>query len=231
MNKSAQINQNQKGFAPPILIIGGIVVVLIIIGIASGGLKGSFKVSVNNQPTPQPTQETTEANSLQETPTSTPASTSNSNSAFKTFTSEKMNISFEYPESWNVNETSDNITISLMEEGKTNNAAAAITAISKPLGSAKGFQFASIVDMQRVALKKEFNVSEFIVDKETKVGNKEARLLEFEGTISGNPLTGKYLTTADEDNIYAITVLADADKWSKYSADLQKALDNFKLLK
>lgn len=227
MNKTAQ--DSQKGFAPIVLIIGGIVVVLIIIGIASGGLTGSFKVTTNNQPTPKPPEEVTETTNseVQPSPTSAPSTSS----AFKTFTSDEKNLSFEYPESWNVQDTSDNVTVSLMEEGKTNNAAAAISAISKPLGSAKGFQFASIVDMQRVALKNEFNVSEFAVDKETKVGTKEARLLEFSGTISGNPLTGRYLTTADADNIYAITVMADTDKWSKYSADLQKALDSFKVLK
>lgn len=219
----------QKGFAHPLLIVGAAVVVLIIIGVASGGLKGSFKITTNNQPAPQPPEEVTETtNSEAElSPTSAPST----NSAFKTFTSEIIGVSFEYPASWNVNESADTVTISLMEEGKTNNAAAAISAVSRPLGNAKGFQFASIVDMQRVALKDEFKISDFIADKATKVGDKEARLLEFNGTTSGNPLTGKYLTTADKNNIYAITIMADADKWSKYSSDLQKALDSFKVLK
>lgn len=222
----------QRGIvAHPLLIIGAVVVVLVIIGVASGGLKGSFKVTVNNQATPSPAQETTEEKTPEETPTSTPTPVPASSSNFKTFTSEEKNISFEYPEEWNLKDTSNNVTISLMEEGKTNNAAAAISAVAKPLGSAKGFQFASIVDMQRVALKNEFSVSEFTVDKETQVGDKEARLLEFSGTISGNPLTGRYLTTADKDNVYAITVMADSDKWSKYSGDLQKVLDSFKVLK
>lgn len=232
MNKKTA-HHNQGFTAPPIVIIGAVIVILVIIGFASGALKGSFKVSVNNQATPSPVEETQESakETVEETPapTSTPAPASTS--TFKTFTSEDMNLSFEYPEDWDVKESSDNVTIALMEEGKTNNAAAAITAVSKPLGSVKGLQFSSIVDLQRTALKKEFNVSEFTVDKETKIGEKAAWILEFNGNISGNALTGKYLTTVDDDNMYAITVLADEDKWSRYSADLQKVLDTFKVLK
>lgn len=228
MNK---ISAQQKGIAAPILIIGVIVVVLIIIGIASGGLKGSFKVTVDKQSTPPPAEETTTETTPEETPTPQPTSEASNSSTFKTFTSKNFNISFEYPDTWDVKETSDNVTVSLMEEGKTNNAAAAISAVSKPLGSAKGFQFASIVDMQRVPLKKEFNVAEFEIDKATKVGSLEARLLGFSGSIAGNTITGRYLTTADEDNLYAMTVMADSDKWSKYSSDLQKTLDSFKVLK
>ncbi|MBI2338418.1 hypothetical protein HYU95_04510 [Candidatus Daviesbacteria bacterium] len=231
MNKSARINQ--KGFvASPPMIIGGIIVLVVIVLLVAGG---NFKFSAKLNPTGQKQTATSDTTSSKETveetsaPTPTPAP--ESTSTFKTFTSEEMNLSFEYPEDWKINEASDAVTISLMEEGKTNNAAAAISAVSKPLGSAKGFQFASIVDMQRVALKKEFSVQDFTVDNETKVGDNEARILEFQGTISGNSLTGKYLTTADKENIYAITVLADTDKWSKYSGDLQKTLDSFKVLK
>ena len=219
MNKSAL---SQKGFiASPIVLVGVAVVVLVIIGIASGGLKGSFKITTNQQ---APAGTTSQG---EPTPTSAPQS----NTSFKTYTSTSMNFSFEYPENWKVQEGSSNVTIALMEEGKTNNAAALITAMSGPLGNSKDLQFASIVDMQKVAIKKEFGNSSFTVDKATKVGGLEARLLEFSGSMSGNPLTGKYLTTADKENIYAITVLADTDKWSKYSGDLQKALDSFKILK
>lgn len=224
VNKSAQ---KEKGFiAPPIAIIGAVVVGIIVIGIVSGGLKGSFKVTTDGQSSQQQSSEETNSQKAS-APTSAPTSSSN----FKTFTSEEINVSFEYPAEWKVNESSDTVTIALMEEGKTNNAAAAITAVNRPLGSAKDLQFSSIVDMQRAALKKEFNTTDFSVDKEVKVGDKEARLLEFTGNISGNSLTGKFLTTADKNNIYAITALADSDKWSKYSGDLQKALDSFKVLK
>lgn len=224
MKKSAPTNQ--KGFAasPPV-IIGGIVIVVIIVLLVAGG---KFKFSANITPT-EKNQTITSESVTQETPTPTPAPVSTS--TFKTFTSESMNLSFEYPEDWTVKETSDTITIALIEEGTTNNAAAAITAIKRSLGSAKGLQFASVVDLQKVALKKEFNTSEFTVDETTKIGDKEARLLGFEGNISGNTLTGRYLTTIDEDNIYAMTVLTDADKWSKYAGDLQKALNSFKILK
>ena len=208
------------------MIIGGIVILVIVVLLVAGGnLKFSAKVT----PTGQDQAATSETTVEEVVPTPTPSSISTSN--FKTFTSENMGISFDYPEDWTIKETSDTVTVALIEEGTTNNAAAAITAIKRPLGSAKDLQFASIVDMQKVAIKKEFNNSEFTVDEKTKIGDREARLLGFEGNISGNPLTGRYLTTADENNIYAVTALADADKWSKYRGDLQKALDSFKLLK
>lgn len=231
VNKSAHFDYaqcKQKGFvASPPMIIGGIIALVVVFLLVAGG---SFKFSAKMTPTEQ-NQAATSETTPEEAPTPIPTSSPVSASTFKTFTSEDMNISFEYPEEWIVKETSDTVTIALIEEGTTNNAAAAITAINRPLGSAKGLQFASVVDLQKVALKKEFNTSEFTVDEETKIGNKEARLLGFDGNISGNPLTGRYLTTIDENNIYAMTVLADADKWSKYSADLQKALDSFKVLK
>lgn len=222
MNKSTLTNQ--KGFAASLpIIIGGIIVLVVVLLVAGGNFKFSAKITPTEK-----SQTTTSDTTSEETPTPTPSSISTS--TFKTFTSGSMNLSFDYPEDWTVKETSDTITIALIEEGTTNNAAAAITAINRPLGSAKGLQFASVVDLQKIALKKEFNTSEFTVDKTTKIGGKEARLLGFEGNISGNPLTGRYLTTIDNNNIYAMTVLADSDKWSKYSGDLQKALDSFKLL-
>ncbi len=208
------------------MIIGGIVVLVIVVLLVAGG---NFKFSAKVTPTGQNQAATSETAVEEVVPTPTPSPVSTSN--FKTFTSENMGISFDYPEDWVVKETSDTITVALIEEGTTNNAAAAITAINRPLGTAKGLEFASIVDLQKVAIKKEFNNSEFTIDEKTRIGDKEARLLGFEGNISGNPLTGRYLTTVDENNIYAMTVLADADKWSKYSGDLRKALDSFKLLK
>lgn len=224
MKESAQINQ--KGFvASPPMIIGGVVVLVIVVLLVAGG---NFKFSAKMTPTGE-NQAATSETTTEEVPTPTPSPVSTSN--FKTFTSEDMGFSFDYPEDWTVKETSDTVTIALIEEGTTNNAAAAITAINRPLGNAKDLQFASIVDLQKVAIKKEFNNSDFTVDEETKIGDKEARLLGFEGNISGNSLTGRYLTTVDKNNIYAMTVLADADKWSKYAGDLQKALDSFKLLK
>lgn len=229
MKKSARFDYaqyKQKGFvASPPMIIGGIIVLVIVVLLFAGG---SFKFSVGRTPSQQ-NQTATSETTVEESSIPTPPSVSTS--TFKTFTSESMNISFEYPEDWIINEGTDSVTIALLEEGKTNNAAAGITALSKSLGSAKDLQFASIVDMQKIAIKKEFNTSELTVDEEAKIGDKEARLLGFDGNISGNPLTGRYLTTIDQDNMYAITVLADADKWSKYAGDLQKVLDSFKLLK
>lgn len=219
--------EHQKGFvASPPVIIGGIIALIVIFFLATG----NFKFSAKMDPTGQeqtPTSATISEEESTPIPTSPPISTS----TFKTFTSEDKNISFDYPEDWTVSEDSKNVTIALIEEGTTNNAAAAITAAKQPLGNAKGLQFASVVDLQKVAIKKEFNVSEFTIDEAAKIGSMEARLLGFDGNISGNPLTGRYLTTNDENNIYAMTVLADADKWSKYAGELQKALDSFKPLK
>lgn len=224
VKKSAQTNQ--KGFvASSPMIIGGVVVLVIIALLVAGG---NFKFSAKINPTEEDQTAITET-IVEETPTPIPSPVSTS--TFKVFTSEDMNISFEYPEEWLVQEGTNNITIVLLEEGSTNNGEAVITAAKGPLAGAKGLQFSSVVDLQKVNIKKEFNITGFTLDEEAKIGDKEAHLLGFDGNISGNPLIGRYLTTIDEDNLYAITVIADKDKWSKHSADLQKTLDSFKLLK
>ncbi|RJQ27254.1 hypothetical protein C4577_01740 [Candidatus Parcubacteria bacterium] len=236
VNKSAHFDTErsrstqckQRGFVASLpVIVGGVVVLVVVVLLVAGG---NFQFSAKMTPTGDNQAATSEViteKATEPTPIPSPVSIYN----FKTFTSEDMNISFDYPEDWTVNENSKNVTIALIEEGTTNNAAVAITAAKQPLGSAKGLQFTSIVDLQKVAIKKEFNISGFTIDETAKIGSMEARLLGFDGNISGNSLTGRYLTTNDENNIYVMTVLADADKWSKYSADLQKTLDSFKLLK
>ncbi|MBI2019044.1 hypothetical protein HYS95_00050 [Candidatus Daviesbacteria bacterium] len=221
VNKSARLNQ--KGFvASPPIIIGGIIALIVIFFLATGSFKFSAKVDQPNQD-----QAATTETAVEETPTPSPVSTSN----FKTFTNEGMNISFEYPEEWLIQEGSNNVTIALLKEGSTKNAEAVITAAKGPLAGAKGLQFASVADLQKVNIKKEFNVTDFTLDEKAEISGREARLLGFDGTISGNPLTGRYLTTIDEDNLYALTVVTDRDKWSKHAADLQKVLDSFRLLK
>lgn len=233
VKKSAQLNQKgsacrQAGFiASPPMIIGGIVVLVIVALLVAGG---NFKFSAKITPTGEnqaTTSETTTEKIPEPTPTPSPVSTSN----FKTFISKDMNMSFEYPEGWLIQEGTNNVTIALLEEGSTKNAEAVITAAKGPLAGAKGLQFASVADLQKVNIKKEFNITEFTLDEEAEISSREARLLGFDGSISGNPLTGRYLTTIDEDNLYALTVVTDKDKWSKHAADLQKTLDSFKLLK
>lgn len=217
----------QEGFvAPPILVIGAVVVGLIVIGIASGGLKGSFKIT-NNQSAQQPSEQA----SSQDTPTPTPTPAP-SNSTMKVYSSADLNFSFEYPEGWKIDEKSDSVTIAIFDKGKAgNDAEAAISALSKPLGTSKDLQFSSIVDMQRAAIKQQFKNSDFARDEDMTLNGQKAHLFEYSGTFVGNPVKAFYVTLTDKDNVYAITALADADKWSKYGDDLKKAVDSFKLLK
>lgn len=220
-------NSAQKGFLVPPIAIGAVVVVAVIVAVlvASGSLKGSFNITKSSKEAP-----TTEAN----LPTPTPKPKVELTQ--EPFVDQAQGYSIQYPKDWQSDPQGGpqgGAIFFSRDEGATTvgQSPAALFLVVNPLGEFKEAQFSTIVDSNRLSLKKEFAGAVFDVDKETKVGDYDAHVFSF--TYTGNQgveYQPQITLVRGQEKLYAVWTMAKKATLSQYEDALQTSVNSLKIL-
>ncbi len=226
MQKPARSFSNtKKGFAPVILVIIIVIVGLVVIGIASGALKGSFTISKTGQKPPD--QKIASQDQIQKQSPS-PSPQAQTNLALDVYTNSQKGFSIKPPQDWKVD---DRQSTTFYEGSTIKGSPAALVVTIIPLGSLKGAQLSTVVDTTRLSLKNQYPNSNIYTDQQTKVGNYDAHLLGFDNTQDGTTYKINAYLLIDTENLYNILTLVNKDSASKYNKVLEDSVNTFKLLK
>ena len=215
-----------QGFvANPLLIGAAIVVILIVVGIASGALKFSGYVKVDDQNKGQ-----SGTQSVQSTPAPTEQPKPQTKLNTEPFSDSKYGYSISYPEGWKVKEQTSNVTIFKPSETKgPEQADALVSVVAGDLGDNKGMKLTTIADIHKTYLKKQFSNAEVIGEKEVKVGDKDGYELEFTGTINTEKMHGRYIVLKGDKYIFAIVGMANTGLWDSEKNNIEASIQTFKL--
>lgn len=216
----------QAGVINP-LVIGGVVVLgIIVFLIASGSLKFSGYIKTDSSK-PQENQGSTQAQPAAK-PTEAPKT--EVKLTVEPFADSKLGFSIRYPEGWKVNSATTNATIYKPSDTKGSNKADALLSVfSTPIGDYKDTKLATIADLHKVQLKKQFSNVEFIKEGEVKVGGENAYEMEFTGVLGGENMHGRYIILTSPVNLYAILEGANAGMWNDLKDTLNVSVQTFKI--
>ncbi|GEM_PF-4561923 len=224
MNLPAQnVFRHKKGFAPIVLIIVVVVIGVVAVGIASGALKGSFKISKNGQQAQQAanTDQTTKKAPEEK------ASPLPEIQLGEIYTSPQKDFSLKPPKDWKVDEGQ---SIAFYEGSTFKGSPAVLVVTTVPLGELKGAQFSTIVDTVRISLKKQYAGSVIETDQATKVNGYDAHLLVFDTTQDGITYQVKAYLVVSGDNLYNVLTVANKESLAKFKQALEESINTFKLL-
>lgn len=214
----------QRGFVSPLVIGGVIVLAIIVFLITSGGLKFSGYVKVDDKNKSQVGSQTVQT-PIQ--PVEAKKSVVKLNP--EPFSDSKLAFSISYPEGWKVNSATTNATIYKPSDTKgSDKADALISVFSAPIGDYKDTKLATIADLHKVQLKKQFSNVEFLKEGEVKVGAENAYEMEFTGVLGGENMHGRYLLLTSTTNLYAILGGANAGLWNDLKGSLDASIQTFK---
>ena len=216
----------KKGFAPVVIIVVVVVIGLVIIGVASGALKGSFNISKTGQ-SPAPDQKITSQDQVQN-PSPSPSPQTQTNLAQDVYTNSQKGFSIKPPQDWKVD---DGQSVAFYEGATMKGSPAALVVTIVPLGSLKGAQLSTVVDTTRLSLKREYPNSNISTDQPTKIGNQDAHLLRFDYSQEGVTFQTTAYLMIDSENLYNIITVADENSASKYNKVLEDSVNTFQLLK
>lgn len=229
MNSPAHASfRPQKGFAPIILIIVAAVVGLVVIGFASGALKGSFKVTKNE---PQKTQQETNSATQKETAKQSPA-TAKTNELSKTYTNTTLGFQVNYPESWKIAEDKASVTIYAPKADVTSQTKsdAAVIVSSSPLGTLKGLQLTTIADVMKNQMGNFLPGATVVNSHPTTVGGRQAHLFDLDYTQNGQKYPSAFYLLVDEKNLYGVITSVLESKKTTHEETLKAITNSFKIL-
>ncbi len=218
----------QKGVINPLLIGGVVVLGIVVFLVSSGALKfsGSVKVDDKNkgqaesqvsQPATQPT----------EKPKEKPKAEVKLNP--EPFTDSKLGFSISYPEGWKPNSATTNATFYKPSDTKGEGKAdALVTVFSAAIGELKDYKLATIADLHKLQLKKQFSNLEFIKEGDVKVGDQDAYEMEFTGAMGGENMHGRYMVLTSSTNLYAILGGANTGLWNDLKDTINASIQTFK---
>ena len=226
MNNSAR----QKGFVAPPLLIGGVAVVLIIVFlVATGALKFSGSIRVDDQNKPR---ENTQSVSDNNTPTATPTEKPKPSVKLfsEPFADAKLGFSVSYPEGWKVREDTSAVTFFKPSETKgADQADALVSIVSGALGELKDTKLATIADLHKVYIKKQFDNVEFTGETDVKVNSQDGYELEFTGSVKGEKMHARYIVLKGDKYLYAIIGMANTGLWDNEKETIEASVQTFKI--
>ncbi|MBI2022542.1 hypothetical protein HYS97_01690 [Candidatus Daviesbacteria bacterium] len=216
-----------QGFvASPPLIIGGIVVGIIIFAIASGGLKFSGYVKVDDKNKSQDNEQVTQTQ--ESTPTEKPKEEVKLNS--ESYSNTQYGYTISYPEGWKVKEQGTNVNFFKPSVKKGGDQAdALVSVVADDLKDNKDMKLATIADLHKTFLKKQFGNAEITSEKEIKVGELDGYELEFTGEIGVDKMHGRYIVIKGEKYLIALIGMAQADLWDNEKMSIETSIQTFKL--
>jgi len=221
---SAQAESDQRGVIQPILIIGGAVIGIIIILVATGTLKfsGYVKVDDSNKQADLPSVQTEES-----APAQKPQSAAKLNS--ENYTDTNYGFTISYPEGWKVREQTNNVTMFKPSETKgADQADALVSVVADKVGDNKDMKLASIADIHKTFLKKQFTSVDIIGEKETKVGAEDGYELEFNSVINSEKMHGRYIVIKGAKYLYVLVGMSNAGLWDGEKANIEASVQTFK---
>lgn len=234
MKSSAHFDDTQcrqRGVINP-LVIGGVVVLgIIVFLVASGSLKFSGYIKTDSSK-PQQNQNTSQVQQPVTRPTEKPTEAPKAEVKLnpEPFTDSKLGFSISYPEGWKVSSATTNATIYKPSDTKgANKADALITIFSGSTGELKDTKLATIADLHKVQLKKQFSNLEFIKEGEIKIGNQDAFEMEFTGAMGGENMHGRYMVLTSSTKLYAILGGANAGLWNDLKEIINASIQTFKI--
>lgn len=229
MKHSARFSNTfrEKGVISPLLIGGVVVIGIIVFLVASGTLKFSGYIRTDSNK-PQENQGTAQA------PKQTPQSTEKPKSEVKLnpepFTDSKLGFSISYPTGWTVSSTTTGVNIFKPSSTKgAGQADAMVSVVAGNLGELKDSKVATIADLHKVYIKKQFGNVEFSTEKEVKVNGQEGYQIEFTGTISGENMRSKYTVLKGSKSLFALVEVANAGMWKDLEKELDASVQTFKM--
>ncbi len=214
----------QRGVVNPIIIGGVVVLGIVVFLVTSGALKFSGSIKVDDKNKSQ-----TESQVSQPTSKPTPEVKSSVKLNAEPFTDSKLGFSISYPEGWKVNSATTNATIYKPSDTKgSDKADALITIFSASIGEFKDTKLATIADLHKVQLKKQFSDVNFIKEGAVKVGGQDAYEMEFTGVMGGENMHGRYMVLTSPTNLYAILGGANAGLWNDLKDTINASIQTFK---
>lgn len=226
MNKfSARFTRRtQKGVVNP-LVIGGVVVIgIIVLLVASGSLKFSGYIKTTDSNKPQESQTSSQPSQPKEQPKPEVKLSS------EPFTDSKLGFSISYPTGWTVSSTTTGVNIFKPSSTKgAGQADAMVSVVAGNLGELKDSKLATIADLHKVYIKKQFGNVEFSTEKEVKVNGQEGYQIEFTGTISGENMRSKYTVLKGSKSLFALVEVANSGMWKDLEKELDASATTFKI--
>lgn len=217
----------QKGVISPLMIGGVVVIGIIVFLIASGSLKFSGYIKTDSSK-PQEKQDSTQNTQPISKPTEKPKSEVNLNS--EPFTDSKLRFSVSYPEGWTVSSTSNGVNILKPSTTKGAGQADALVSVVKgELGELKDSKLATIADLHKVYIKKQFGNVEFTGEKEVKVGSIDGFEVDFKGTLNSENMQAKYTILKGTSSLFALIEVANAGMWGNFEKELDASVQTFKM--
>ncbi len=214
----------QRGVINPLLIGGVVVLGIIVFLVSSGALKFSGSVKIDDKNKSQ-----TESQVSQPTPKPTEKPKSEVKFNPEPFTDSKLGFSISYPEGWKPNSATTNATFYKPSDTKGEGKAdALITIFSASIGEYKDTKLATIADLHKVQLKKQFSDVNFIKEGEIKIGDQDAYEMEFTGVMGGENMHGRYMVLTSSTNLYAILGGANTGIWNDLKDTINASIQTFK---
>lgn len=216
-----------NGFAPVILVVAGAIVLIIIVLVTTGALKGSFSISRNKAESP-PTEESTSTQTEQESQTSKPAKGPDLS---ETYTNESLNFRISHPSDWKPEQQGTNTSIYYTGEGATSSAGSkvAVVVTVEAMDNLNLIKLSGLVE----ELKKQVVASPNSTASETRattLDGKEAYAFDLGITEGGEQFKGTVYVTADDKRVYTVTSLSEESRKAKLETTLDAIAKSFKIL-
>lgn len=218
----------QQGFVASVpLIIGAVAVGALVVLIASGAIKLTGSVRYDKSGQQQNSSDAASDQPVQQPPEEKkPAIKLNSES----YSDVKYGYSINFPEGWKVREQTGNVTMFKPSETKgADQADALVSVVAGDLGDNKEMKLATIADVHKAYLKKQFGDVEVIGEREVKVNGQDGYELEFTGVISTEKMHGRYIVLKGDKYLFAIIGMSNTGLWDDEKDNIEASIQTFKL--
>lgn len=219
-----------------IVLIGAVAIVgLVIVGFATGTLKGSFKISKSEPQTQNESQSQEAVNTGQNSTdkqTEKPSPTPQALGLSKTYTNNNLKMQINYPENWTVNET--NTGANIYAPGTDVNSAAksdaAVIVSSSPLGNMKGLALTTLADVMKNQMGSFLPGAIVISTSTAKIGNHEAYVYYLDYYNKGQNYPSVFYLLTDDENLYGVITSVSEAKKSTYEQTFKAIVDTFQII-
>ncbi|MBI4038114.1 hypothetical protein HY387_00465 [Candidatus Daviesbacteria bacterium] len=209
---------SELGVVSPIIIVVGVVVLIAVVLLASGALKFSANIKSGSQPSSSSSQKAPEKPKVELT---------------ETYTNQDLGISIKYPNKWEV-DTSQKVPIIYSTDWDAKSAndspAGVILASTKRADQTKDMSKATVYDIRKIELQKEYPGATFGEDKDIQLGSIDAHVYEFTYVNVKNDFEGRYYLVVTENKLYGLLATAIKAKWADYEDVLSRIVQTLTLL-
>ncbi|MBI2593471.1 hypothetical protein HYW44_02405, partial [Candidatus Daviesbacteria bacterium] len=148
----------------------------------------------------------------------------------ESYSNTQYSYTISYPEGWKVKEQANNVNFFKPSVKKGGDQAdVLVSVVADDLKDNKDMKLATIADLHKTFLKKQFGNAEITSEKEIKVGGQDGYELEFTGEIGVDKMHGRYIVIKGEKYLVALIGMAQADLWDNEKMSIEASIQTFKL--